>query len=527
MVSTLFRHANIHTMTGAPAPVDAILVVDGVIAGLGAEAVAMAGSTAGVEIVELGGAAVIPGFVDAHIHTGAVARELDALNLRGCTSLAEALQRVSSYAATREPGSFIVGGRWDSNAWDVPVQPDRHALDAVSDGHPIALPSVDGHTMWANSLALEAVGITRDTPDPVGGEIVRDADGEPTGILRESARYPLRDLLNAVYADELLPQLKRAQQHLLSLGLTGVHDIDAEDVRGAYLQMQADGELQMRVHKLIPLGYLDGAIAEGRKTGDGDDWLTTGAVKIFSDGALGSHTSHMGEDFAGQEGNHGMALLDYSDLLALVEKATSAGIAVATHAIGDEANHRVLNAYEEVREITAERGLRNRIEHSQHIRHADIPRFAELGVLPSLQPTHCTSDIPITDLLLAGRELGNYAWRSLTEASAQLVFGSDAPIEDPTPMHGIHAAVTRQSESNEPAGGWEPHERLTVAEAISAYTYGGAYAAGQENKVGRLAPGQFADFIVLDADPFAVAPEALRGITVLTTVVGGIVRFQR
>ncbi|SDT35318.1 amidohydrolase [Microterricola viridarii] len=527
MVSTLFRHPRIHTMVGDSAPTDAIFVVDGVIAATGEEAVTLAEAQADVESVDLDGAAVIPGFIDAHIHTGAIARELDALNLRGCTSLAEALERVSRYVATREPGTFIVGGRWDSNAWDVPVQPDRAALDAVSNGCLIALPSVDGHTMWANSLALEAVGYTRDTPDPVGGEIVRDADGEPTGILRESARYPLRDLQNDVSAAELLPQLKRAQAHLLSLGLTGVHDIDAEDVREAYLQMQADGDLHMRVHKMIPLEHLDAAIAEGRYTGQGDEWFTTGPVKIFSDGALGSHTSHMGEDFAGQEGNHGVEIVAYPELVALAQKAASAGIAVATHAIGDEANHLVLNAYEEIRATSAERGLRNRIEHAQHIRHADIPRFAALGVLPSLQPTHCTSDIPIADALLAGRELGNYAWRSLTESSAQLVFGSDAPIEDPTPMHGIHAAVTRQSESGEPACGWEPEERLTVAEAISAYTYGGAYAAGQEHTVGRLAPGQFADFIVLDADPFAAEPEALRGITVLSTVVGGAVRFQR
>ncbi|WP_234407254.1 amidohydrolase [Microterricola viridarii] len=511
----------------SPPPTDALLVVDGVIAATGQHAIAAAEADSDVEVVDLVGAAVIPGFIDAHIHTGAIARELDALNLRGCTSLAEALDRVSSYVATREPGTFIVGGRWDSNAWEVPVQPDRYALDAVSNGCLIALPSVDGHTMWANSLALEAVGYSRDTPDPVGGEIVRDAAGEPTGILREAARYPLRDLQNVAYAADLLAQLKRAQAHLLSLGLTGVHDIDAEDVREAYLQMQADGELHLRVHKMIPLEHLDGAIAEGRYTGQGDDWFTTGPVKIFSDGALGSHTSHMGEDFAGEEGNHGIEIVAYPELVALARKAASAGIAVATHAIGDEANHLVLNAYEEIRAISAERGLRNRIEHSQHIRHADIPRFAELGILPSLQPTHCTSDIPLANALLAGRELGNYAWRSLTEADAQLVFGSDAPIEDPTPMHGIHAAVTRQSESGEPAGGWEPAERLSVAEAISAYTYGGAYAAGQENKVGRLAPGQFADFIVLEDDPFAAEPESLRDIAVLTTVVGGAVRFQR
>jgi predicted amidohydrolase YtcJ len=527
MVSTLFRQARIHTMDGASSLVDAMLVVDGVIAGLGARAVAMAESTESVSVVELDGVAVLPGFIDAHIHTGAFAREHDALDLRGAKNLGEALERVRRHVATREPGAFIMGGRWDANAWDVPVQPDRYALDTVSSGHPIALPSIDGHTVWANSLALEAVGYTAATPDPIGGEIVRDSSGEPTGILRESARYPLRDLMHSPLAGDLLVQLRAAQQHLLSVGLTSVHDLDAEDVRAAYLELKARGELQLRVHKSIPLEYLDEAIAEGRQTGQGDDWFTTGPVKIFSDGALGSHTAHMGADFTGQAGNRGIEVVPYPDLVALVGKAAAAGIAVATHAIGDEANHRVLNAYEANRSVSAARGLRHRVEHAQHIRHSDLARFAELGVLPSLQPTHCTSDIPIAQKLLSGRSLGNYAWRSLTDAGAQLVFGSDGPIEDPTPMHGIHAAVTRQDAHAQPPGGWEPAERLSVGEAIAAYSYGGAYAAGQERRIGRLAVGQLADFIVLDADPFSVTAEELRTIAVLSTIVGGAVRYQR
>ncbi|GAA3884990.1 amidohydrolase [Leifsonia kafniensis] len=527
MVSTLFRHATIHTMAGASTRVDALLVVDGIIAAIGEQATARAQSASSVDVVNLDGAAVVPGFIDAHIHTGAFAREHDALNLRGTKSLSEALERVRSYVATREPGAFIMGGRWDSNAWDVPVQPDRHSLDTVSAGHPIALPSIDGHTVWANSRALQAVGYSASTPEPVGGEIVRDAAGEPTGILRETAGDPLRQLSYSPLAGDLLAQLTAAQHRLLSIGLTGVHDIDGEDVREAYRELNSRGELQLRVHKSIPLEHLDAAIAEGRYTGQGDDWLTTGPVKIFSDGALGSHTSHMGEDFAGQAGNRGIEVVPYPELVALVGKAAAAGIAVATHAIGDEANHRVLNAYQENHGVSRARGLRHRIEHAQHIRSSDISRFAELGVLPSLQPTHCTSDIPIAKTLLNGRSLRNYAWRSLTDASAQIVFGSDAPIEDPTPMHGIHAAVTRQNALGEPLGGWEPGERLSVGEAITAYSFGGAYAAGQENRVGRLAVGQLADFVVLDADPFAVSPEALRSISVLTTVVGGIVRYQR
>lgn len=526
-MSTLFRHARIHTMDGSLTSANSILVADGLIVAVGDYTDVARAATGQVTTIELDGAAVLPGFIDAHIHTGGYAREIDALDLRGTTSLEEALERTRLFAETREPGGWVFGGRWDCNAWDIPIRPDRHSLDRICPDRPVALPSIDGHSLWANTLALKAAGIDALTPDPVGGEIVRDENGEPTGILLESARYPLRDIMYSPLAGVLTDQLLVAQQRLLALGLTGVHDLDGEDVRAAYLELHARGELSIRVHKSIPMDVLDQAIAEGRFTGQGDDWFTTGPVKIFSDGALGSHTAHMGEDFAGEHGNHGIEVVPYADLVDMVTKATNAGIAVATHAIGDQANHLVLNAYAEVVESTRHNGLRHRIEHSQHIRRDDIERFATLGVLPSLQPTHCTTDIPLASSMLAGRDLGNYAWRSLSDAGARVVFGSDAPIEDPNPFHGIHAAVTRQNAAGEPLGGWEPAERLSVAEAISAYSAGGAYAAGQEKRVGQLTVGSFADFITVDADPFTAAPENLRDITVLTAVVGGEIRYQR
>jgi predicted amidohydrolase YtcJ len=513
-------------MDGTAAPVEAILVVDGTIAATGAFAEVAAQVTGDVAVIDLDGAAVIPGFVDAHIHTGGFARENDAVDLRGVTGLDEALERIRTFAATRAPGAWVIGGRWDSNTWDVPVQPDRHSLDRISPDRPVALPSIDGHTIWANTLALKAAGLSASTPDPIGGEIVRDEQGEPTGILRESARYPVRDLMYSPLAGDLVAQLRVAQQQLLSVGITSVHDLDGEDVRAAYLELHETGELDIRVHKSIPMEYLDQAIAEGRRTGEGDEWFTTGPVKIFSDGALGSHTSHMGEDFAGEEGNHGMEVVPYDELQRMVGAAIGAGIAVATHAIGDQANHLVLNAYEAHLPMTREKGLRHRIEHAQHIRRSDIPRFAQLGVIPSLQPTHCTSDIQLADALLAGRDLGNYAWRSLTTAGARLAFGSDAPVEEPDPFYGIHAAVTRQDASGNPAGGWEPEERLGVGEAIEAYTTGGAFAAGISD-VGRLTVGSRADFIVVDDDPFTTAPENLRHISVLAAIVGGKVRYRR
>ncbi|WP_417217972.1 amidohydrolase [Arthrobacter sp.] len=495
--------------------------------------------TGPVETVDLGGATVIPGLTDAHIHTANYAREISALDLRGTTSLPEALARIRAHAATLPDGAWIFGGRWDFNAWDVPVQPDRAALDSATGSHPAALPSVDGHTVWANSAALAAVGIDARTPDPVGGEIVRGPDGEPTGILRESAHAPLAEIMHGGAAGDLHSQLDRAQHRLLAVGLTGVHDFDGDECRAAYASLRAEGKLRLRVHKSIPATSLERAIDAGWATGDGDAWLRTGPVKLFSDGALGSHSSHMGHPFPGEDGNTGIEVTPYLELLALVRRAAGAGIAVATHAIGDRANQLVLDAYQDLlrhpldaapgrpgSSLPTHRPLRHRIEHAQHLRPEDVQRVAGLGVVPSMQPTHCTTDIPLASTLLADRQLASYAWRSLIDAGAWPAFGSDAPVELPHPLHGIHAAVTRQRHDGEPAGGWQPGERITVAEAIAGFTTGAARASGEEALKGRLRPGMLADFTALAADPHAVDPRDLRELPVTATAVGGTLRYR-
>ncbi|SIO10428.1 amidohydrolase [Agromyces cerinus] len=527
MPSKLFRNARIHTLTGEEKPAEALLAVDGEIVAIGDDAEIGALAGPGTIEVDLGGLAVVPGFIDAHIHTALLAGERGQLDLRGVRSLDEALAAIRSHAAGLPAGRGIFWGSWDSNTWAVPVQPDRHSLDRICPDRPVVLPSIDGHTVWANSFALAAAGITAATPDPVGGAIVRDARGEPTGILREEAQRPLDAVIGAPSVADLVEQLAVEQAHLLAVGLTGVHDIDGEDARAAYLGLHRSGRLRLRVHKAIPAVHLDAAIAEGRYTGQGDDWFQTGPVKLFSDGALGSHTSHMGEAFVGESGNRGIEVIPYVRLRELVRTAALAGIAVATHAIGDEANHLVLNAYAESAELSRAAGLRHRIEHAQHIRWEDLPRFAELGVIPSLQPTHCTSDIALASTLLAGRDLANYAWRALADSGAHVAFGSDAPVESPNPMHAVHAAVTRENAAGEPAGGWEPEQRVTVAEALAAHSAGSAYAANRDHRQGTLAVGRLADFVALERDPFEVEPTELRDLRVATTVVGGEVRFQR
>ncbi|PWU56079.1 amidohydrolase [Micromonospora sp. S4605] len=517
----VYRNAAIRTGDRAN-PLAQAMAVDGErLLAVGTEAEVRAAAGPGAELVDLAGAAVLPGLYDAHIHTAQYAQSLDAVDLRDARSLDDALARVAAHAARLRPGGWLFGGRWDSNTWAPPVQPDRYALDSVCPELPVALPSVDGHTVWANSAALRLVGIDADTLDPVGGEIVRDEQGEPTGILRESACRPLRDLM---VSPDLRDQLRAAQEELLALGLTSVHDIDGEDCRAAYLELRAAGELKLRVHKAIPMSHLDAAIAEGRRTGQGDDWFRTGPVKIFSDGALGSHTCHMSEPFAGEHGNVGIAVTPYEDLVKLFGRAAEAGIAVATHAIGDQANHLVIDAYQAIGRTP---GLRHRIEHAQHLRAGDLPRMARLGIVASMQPVHCTSDIDLVDTLLAGHDLASYAWRGMLDAGVPLAFGSDAPVEHPNPFPALYAAVTRTRPDGTPAGGWQPEQRLSMAEALAAHTLGAARAAGEEERKGVLAPGMLADFIAVDTDPLRESPEAVLRTRVLTTVVGGEIRWQR
>ncbi|WP_029135661.1 amidohydrolase [Nakamurella lactea] len=528
MSQRLFRHPRIHTGVPGAAPVTAVLTEGEQIVAVG-DAGELAGAASGVvQTIDLDGAAVLPGLYDAHIHTAALARDAVAVDLRGTATLDEALTRIGAHAARLPEGAWVVGGSWDSNRWTPPRQPDRQALDRVCPDRPVLLATIDGHTSWANSMALQRAGIGADTPDPVGGQYARDAAGEPTGILREAAARPVQAMMAVEHNDDLPTLLLQAQEQLLSVGLTSVHDIDGEDCRDAYLQLYRDRALKIRVHKAIPVSFLDRAIEQSRRTGDGDDWFSTGPVKIFGDGALGSHTCHMARPFAGDPGNTGIAVTPYDEIVALARKAVTAGIAVATHAIGDRANELVLDAYAE---LAADRtldlgGLRLRIEHTQYLRPGDAARMAELGVVASMQPTHCTTDYDLADELLAGHELLAYAWRTLLNAGAPLAFGSDAPVESPNPFLGLHAAITRQRADGSPPGGWQPEQRLTPVEALAAFTFGSAFAAGQDHRKGLLTPGRLADFVAVDTDPLAAPPEQIPSTTVLTTVVGGEIRWQ-
>jgi predicted amidohydrolase YtcJ len=527
VATIVYENANVCTMDPQTPVAQAIAVRGERIVAVGTVDACRDAAGAGAARVDLAGMTVLPGLCDTHIHSAYYARSLQQVNLRDACGLAECLERIRAAVEESTSDGWLLGGRWNFNRWDRPQQPTRHDLDSVCPHRPAALASVDGHTTWVNSVALQRLGITDATPDPAGGQIVRDAHGVPNGILREKAADPIRAIAEAESSANLTGWLQDAQTRLLAMGLTGIHDIDGVDCRQAYETLYERGELSLRVHKLIPLTALDEAIEQGRATGDGDAWLNTGPVKIFTDGALGSHTCRMSKPFAGQPHNHGIEVLPPQEVDQFVRRAALAGIAVAAHAIGDAANAMMLQALRRWKATGLSGHLRHRIEHAQHQRPGDIAAFAELGVIASMQPVHCTSDIHLVQTLLAGHDIASYPWKSLLDSGACLTFGSDAPVEDPNPFHGVHAAVTRQRADGTPEGGFQPDERLTVAEAIRAYTVTPAFASYEEDRKGMLRQGMLADFIAVTTDPFQAEPEQLRATEVAATVVGGAIRYRK
>jgi predicted amidohydrolase YtcJ len=479
--------------------------------------------------VALDGRTVLPAFTDSHIHLAAYGLALRRVDLRAAQSLRAAVGIIAEAAGRTRPGEWIRGGRWDKNLWPEGRFPRKEDLDPVTGDHPAALASKDGHVTWANSRALQLAGIGSDTPDPAGGKIVRDSTtGEPTGLLAERAADLVTKLAGRPAPEALEAAIVDAAAAAHRAGLAGVHVMEDGAVLAACQRLRERDALGIRVYMMIPEDGLEAAIQVGIRTGLGDSMIRVGGVKIFSDGALGPQTASMLEPYEGDPGNTGVVVRDREQLIALMAQAARHGIAAMVHAIGDRANRCVLDAIEAVNAAGAPasgRPLRHRVEHVQLLHPVDLPRFARLGVVASMQPIHCTQDRDIADRYWGRRARHSYAWKSLLESGAHLAFGSDAPVETLDVMAGIHAAVTRRRRDEPQRESWYPEEALTVDEAVRAYTIGAAYASGEEGVKGVLAPGRLADFVVLSRDPMDVPPEELPEITVEMTVVGGVVRY--
>jgi hypothetical protein len=488
-------------------------------------------------VINLHGRLILPGFTDSHIHFTDQALRARQLDVSGARSAAEVAERVRAHAARVAPGRWLLGGGYDANLWPDGPAPHRSLLDAAAPDLPVRLDSKDLHTIWVNSVALRQAGITAATPDVPGGVIDRDAVGEPTGVLRDQAIQCLAIHQPAADLAEMTAAVREATPGLWAKGLVAIHNaVVPHDtlVLPAYQALHQAGELRLRVLIHLPVEDLPHARAIGLQSGLGDAWLRLGSIKIFADGALGSRTASMFQPYLGEPHNRGVITTGSEEMLEQALTASAGGLSLAIHAIGDRANHDVLDVLAEVRRQEAARGqppvrpLRHRIEHAQCLRQADLPRLAQLGIIASVQPIHCTSDLRIADKYW-GRERtgGAYAFRDLLDSGARLAFGSDGPVESYDPLLGIHAAVTRRRPDGVPGpDGWHTEQRVTVAEAIDAYTRWPAYAAGEEDYRGTITPGKVADLVLLDQDILALEPEEILNTRVAMTVLDGKVVWE-
>ena len=472
----------------------------------------------GVPRYDLPDALVTPGFVDGHTHLAMWALNRGRVELAGLRTREEVLARVAGVGPRH---GWVIGHGWDANGWSSP--PHRLALDAVQ-ALPVYLDSLDVHAAWLNTAALAAARITPDVADPFGGRIVRDGNGEPTGLLLERAVELVQPYLPGASAPALDAALLEAQTEAHRLGITGIHNVEGMEILAAFRRLEAAGKLQMRVLFHLPVASLPLLIAEGFRSGQGSSgWVTIGGVKMFLDGSLGSRTAWMLQPYEGTR-DRGMPLTGEADAHTAMNAAAAAGIATTVHAIGDAAVRRALDLTSNLPRLP----IPHRIEHLQCVHPSDLERAASHGIVVSMQPAHLLTDIPLVDRHWGERGRGAYAFRSLLRRGTQLVFGSDVPVASLDPREGIYAALERKGFDGAPASGWHPDEKLEFSDAIGAYTLAPAHAAGAGRRRGMLIPGYDADLVAWAVDPAAEQGngEAFRRAQALLTVAGGAVVMQ-
>jgi predicted amidohydrolase YtcJ len=531
--TTYYLHGRIYTNDPQHPWAAALAVRDGKIRCIGDVQYILlecAGLEDGAETIQLHGSFVMPGFNDAHVHLGSAARNMRTVPLRGVASVEELQERLADAVAQHKKGEWITGSGWDHTLWPDKQFPNREQLDAVAPNNPVFLKQISGHVAVVNSLALKHAEIDKKTPNPPGGEIEHDESGEPTGMLKEDAAMSLAE---ARIPDPSGEERRRGIELVLSdvakNGVTSVQDNSEWEDFLAYQRLKEEGKLTVRITEwlafLTPLNDLQNMRGQGGTT---DPWLKTGALKAYTDGALGSRTAALLAPYSDDPSTSGILTIEPEKLKKMAIERDKAGFQLAFHAIGDRANRVSLDVLEAVANANGARDRRNRIEHAQLVTREDFARFAKLGVIASMQPSHQTTDMRWAEQRVGPDRLkGAYAWATMQENGVRLAFGTDYDVEPISPFRGLYACVTRELPGGGPKGGWQPQEKISLEDCIRAYTSGSAYAQFEEGKKGELKTGEYADFVILSLDLTKAAPSNYLTVEVLRTVVGGRTVYQK
>jgi hypothetical protein len=510
---------------------EAIAIVGDRIAAVGTDVAIKKWVGNGTRIIDAHGETVLPGFIDAHVHMRSSAAALSSVQLRDAATPEEFIHRVGEFAQKLPKGEWILGGSWDHELWTGTPLPTREWIDSVTPDNPVLLNRYDGHMRLANSLALRMAGISRDTPSPEGGLIVKDASGNPTGLLKDNAIKLVLRVIPEKSEEQRTREVVGALQVAARLGITGIDDISGiEDVR-VYERLANQGRLTLRIYCITPIEQWEALAGSGLLAGFGNDWIRLGGVKGFADGSLGSATALFFEPYTDEPQNSGLLngmMYPDGNMLKMVLGADRAGLQIAIHAVGDKANRTILDIYDEVRKQNGDRSDRRwRIEHAQHVRPQDFDDFAGLGVIASVQPYHAIDDGRWAEKRIGrSRCKTTYAFRTFLQHGVRLAFGTDWDVAPLNPMLGLYAAVTRATLDGKNPEGWFPEQKLTLPEAIQAYTMGSAYAELSEKEKGSLTPGKLADVVLLDSDLFSVPPAKIRDVKVVATLVAGNIVYE-
>ena len=523
----LIKNVNGYTLdeSGELVTFKALAVDDGKISALNPDTTVQYDRT-----VDGSGKTLLPGMIDAHGHLLGLGSNLLEVDLRDTDSVQQAVSKVAEYALANSAGEWITGRGWNQELWSDRAYPRASDLDSKIDDRPVWLTRVDGHAGWANSRALKIAGIDKNTQSPKGGQIVKDAQGNPTGVLIDNAMGLLEKHIPATGNKQLNAQLDAAGEHLLANGVTAMHDAGIpHSVYDFYLRRAVESTLPVRIYAMI--SATDSQLTTMLDNGpirDADDYLFINSVKAYGDGALGSRGAALLKPYSDAPHQKGLMVTQPEDFPDLFNQVITAGFQLNFHAIGDRANRLALDQFEATFDEHGGQSLRNRIEHAQVVAPSDLARFSSLQILPSMQPTHATSDKNMAeDRIGKARMEGAYAWQTLLKSGIAVPLGSDFPVELANPFYGIHAAVTRQDRDNNPVKGWYAHEALSIKQAFKGFTLDAAYAAHMEDSLGTLTPGKWADFIIVDQDIFSVKPEALWKTSVEQTWVAGEKVFEK